>query len=67
MDEKREQSFRLARNIQSRFVNLTVEAGKDGKPRLVLEGPYMEIAGFEVGESVDAIIQKGLISLLRLD
>lgn len=67
MNEKPEQNLRHARGIQSRFITLKVEAGKDGKPRLTLEGPYMEIAGFEIGESVDAIIQRDLISLLRLD
>lgn len=67
MNEKPDQNFRLARNIHSRFITVTVEEGEDGKPRLVLEGPYMEIAGFRIGESVDAIIQEDLISLLRLD
>lgn len=67
MNEKLDQNFRQGRSIRSRFITLTVEAGRDGKPRLILEGPYMEIASFEIGESVDVIIQKDLISLLRLD
>ncbi len=53
--------------IRSRFVTLTVEKAEDGGPRIILEGDYLRVSGFMPGESIDAIIQPDLISLLRLD
>lgn len=53
--------------LRSQFVTLIVERGADGHPRLVLEGASMAASGFEPGDTVEAIIQPDLVSILRLD
>lgn len=53
--------------IRSRFTTVRVEEDDDGNPRIVLSGKYFDVTGFEVGEEIDAILQEGLISILRLD
>lgn len=55
------------RVLRSQFVTLTVEQGKDGAPRIVLEGAYMHVSGFNPGDTVEAIIQPNLISILNTD
>lgn len=68
MSDTRDQTKqRNTRALRSQFLTLMVERGSDGKPRLVLEGVSMTASGFEPGDSVEAIIQPDLISILRLD
>lgn len=58
---------RNTRALRSQFVTLIVERGADGHPRLVLEGASMAASGFGPGDTVEAIIQPDLVSILRLD
>lgn len=51
--------------LSSQFVTLTVERSKEGLPRLVLDGPYMAVSGFVPGDTIEAIIQPSLISILH--
>lgn len=67
MNKVKESSSGEVRSPRSRFVTLAVEAGEDGGPRLVLEGAALAASGFRPGETVEAIIQPGLISILRFD
>ena len=53
--------------MRSQFVTLTVERSEQGTPRLVLDGAYMLSSGFEPGDTIEAIIQPNLISILQLD
>ncbi|MBW3566546.1 MAG: hypothetical protein KY410_01080 [Proteobacteria bacterium] len=59
--ESREQASR------SRLVTLTVELGESGYGRIILDGAYMGSTGFHPGDSVEAIVQSGLISILGAD
>lgn len=67
MNGEKDQQLSTRANLRSRFITITVEQSASGRARIVLEGPYMDIAGFEPGEHIDAIIQPDLISLLRVD
>ncbi|MDX1454640.1 MAG: hypothetical protein R3217_04205 [Gammaproteobacteria bacterium] len=57
----------ISQQIRSQFISIEVEVTETGEPRLVLQGAYLKLAGFQAGDVVDAIVQPGLISLLEID
>lgn len=67
MNEAKEHNGTPARTLRSRFLTLTVEADENGRPRIVMQGEPMENSGFAPGETIEAIVQPGLISILRGD
>lgn len=67
MSELKNKVYTEQRALRSQFVTLTVERNKQGSPRLVLDGPYMAVSGFEPGDTIEAIIQPNLISILNTD
>lgn len=67
MNEAREQNGAPGRALRSRFITITVEADERGKPRIIMQGDPLENSGFAPGEVIEAIVQPGLISILRGD
>lgn len=67
MNEAKEQNGTQTRPLRSRFMTITVEADEHGKPCIVMRGDSLENAGFVPGENIEAIVQPGLISILRTD
>lgn len=67
MSETRNTAHSQKPVLRSQFVTLTVERSEQGTPRLVLDGAYMLSSGFEPGDTIEAIIQPSLISILQLD
>lgn len=53
--------------LRSSVVRLTVEPGTAGHVRIILDGAYMASTGFEPGDTVEALLQDDLISILRAD
>lgn len=67
MNSEKDIRLATAKPLRSRFINVKVEVGEKGEPQIVLSGEYMTVAGFRPGDDIDAIVQDGLISILRLD
>jgi len=53
--------------MRSKLVSLTVQSGESGYGRIILDGIYMGNTGFHPGDPVEAIVQSGLISILRAE
>lgn len=67
MNESKDKNQAQSHNLRSSLVTLTVEPGDAGYGRIILDGIYMDNTGFHPGDAVEAIVQSGLISILRAE
>lgn len=67
MNESKDNDQPQPQNLQSSLVTLTVVPGDAGYGRIILDGIYMGNTGFHPGDAVEAIVQSGLISILRAE
>lgn len=67
MNESNDKEAAAGKSMRSSVVSLTVEPGAAGYGRIILDGVYMGNTGFDPGDEVEAIVQSGLISILRAE